>query len=124
MHLALANRTTERAYDGPRTTNLMPAAGVPLRPTLLGVVGRTSLRVGSVVAALACLAGTAWFVLDWADYGSDGTCGNLIRYKGAGGNCAHIAHGRTLGAVLLGVAALALLTFAVIARPRRTPDSH
>jgi hypothetical protein len=63
----------------------------------------------SVALALACLGLAAYLAFDWADYGSDSTCGSLVRYKGAGGTCAHIMRGRALGVVALGVAALVLL---------------
>src|SRR5262249_53152528 len=47
--------------------------------------------LGSMTGARRLIAGAAAFVsvaiaaylaLDWADYGADSTCGNLIRYKG------------------------------------------
>jgi hypothetical protein len=85
---------------------------------------RALLRAGSVAGALVCLGGVAWLALDWADYGTDSTCGNFIRYKGAGGTCARIVHGRILGAVVLGVAAIALIGCAWITRPRRTLESR
>ena len=70
-------------------------------------------RVGSVAVALACLGIAAYLAFDWADYGSDSTCGSLVRYKGAGGTCAHIMHGRLFGVVVLGVIALVLLAASI-----------
>ena len=73
---------------------------------------RAWLGVGSVLVALACLAGAAWLALDWADYGSDSTCGNFIR-RGAGEYCAHIRRGRISGLVVLIAVAAILGAFAV-----------
>ena len=70
---------------------------------------RALLRVGSVALALACLGVAAYLAFDWADYGSDSTCGSLVRYKGAGGTCAHIMRGRAFGILALGLAAIILL---------------
>ena len=78
---------------------------------------RAFLRTACAAAALACIAGAAWFALDWADYGSDSTCGNFIRYKGAGGHCAQVMHGRIAGAVGLVAIAIALTIVAAIRPP-------
>ena len=72
---------------------------------------RAWLGVGSVGGALGCLAWAAWLALDWADYGSDSTCGNFIR-RGAGEYCAHIRRGRTAGFVILVVVAALFVAFA------------
>jgi hypothetical protein len=69
--------------------------------------------------ALACLGVAAYFAFGWADYGSDSTCGSLVRYKGAGGTCAHIMRGRAFGIVALVLAAIVLLGIAWFARRRR-----
>jgi hypothetical protein len=70
--------------------------------------------------ALACLGVAAWLAFDWADYGSDSTCGSLVRYKGAGGTCAHIVRGRAIGVVGFAVAAFVLLGLAAATRRPRT----
>jgi hypothetical protein len=75
-------------------------------------------RGGSVAVALVCLGIAAYLAFDWADYGSDSTCGSLVRYKGAGGTCAHLMHGRLFGVVVLGVIALVFLGTAAITRGR------
>ena len=80
------------------------------------------LRSFSVAVALACLGLAAYLAFDWADYGSDSTCGSLVRYKGAGGTCAHIMRGRVVGVVALGVAAIVLLGVACITG-RRTEQT-
>ena len=77
---------------------------------------RALLRVGSVALALACLSVAAYLAFDWADYGSDSTCGSLVRYKGAGETCAHIMRGRLLGVVALGLTAVLLLGLAWFTR--------
>jgi hypothetical protein len=84
---------------------------------------RALVRAGSIAAALACLGIAAYLAFDWADYGSDSTCGNFIRYKGAGGTCAHIMRNRVLGVAGLVVASIVLLGIAWTARARRTPSS-
>jgi hypothetical protein len=88
------------------------------------VARRALLRVGSVAVALACLGVAAYLAFDWADYGADSTCGSLIRYKGAGGTCAHIMRGRAFGVAALGLAAIVLLGVAWFARQPRVlePD--
>ena len=87
------------------------------------VAQRAVLRVGSLAVALACLAVAAYLAFDWADYGSDSTCGSLVRYKGAGGTCAHIMRGRVFGVIALGAAALLLLGVVWITRRRRALES-
>jgi hypothetical protein len=72
-------------------------------------------RIGSV-AALACVGLAAYLAFDWADDGPDSTCGSLVRYKGAGGTCAHVMRGRAFGAMVLGLTAIVLLAGAWIAR--------
>jgi len=86
------------------------------------VTHRALLRIGSAALALACLGVAAYLVFDWADYGSDSTCGSLVRYKGAGGTCAHIMRGRAFGAVALGIAATLLLGVAWFAGRRRAVE--
>jgi hypothetical protein len=76
-----------------------------------------------VAVALACLGFAAYLAFDWADYGSDSTCGNFIRYKGAGGTCAHIMRGRVIGVVGLIVTSILLLGVAWTARNLRAPTS-
>ena len=83
---------------------------------------RALLRVGSAALALACLGVAAYLAFDWADYGSDSTCGSLVRYKGAGGTCAHIMRGRAFGVAALGVAAIVLVGITWFARQRRTVE--
>ena len=85
---------------------------------------RALLRVGSVALALACLGVAAYLAFDWADYGSDSTCGSLVRYKGAGGTCAHMMRGRAFGIVVLGLAAIVLLGVAWFARQRRALEPN
>jgi hypothetical protein len=84
----------------------------------LAVWDRALLRAGSVAAALTCLAAAAWLALDWVDYGSDSTCGSLVRYKGAGGTCAQTMHRRIGGVVGLVVAAILLIGIALTLRHR------
>ena len=85
---------------------------------------RAVLRVGSVALALACLGVAAYLAFDWADYGSDSTCGSLVRYKGAGGTCAHIMRGRAFGVVALVLAAIVLLGITWYARQRRLVEPN
>ena len=91
---------------------------------LFGVTGRTLLKVACALGALGCLASAAYLAFDWADYGSDSTCGNFIRYKGAGGTCAHIMRGRVLGVVGLVVAAIVLLGTTWMTRQRPALESE
>jgi hypothetical protein len=88
------------------------------------VAHRALLRVGSLATALACLGIAAYFAVDWADYGSDSTCGSLVRYKGAGGTCAHIMRGRVFAVVALGAAAIFLLGVTWITRRPRALESN
>jgi hypothetical protein len=88
------------------------------------VARRALLRVVSVALAFACLGVAAYLAFDWADYGSDSTCGSLVRYKGAGGTCAHIVRGRVIGVVAFGVAAIVLLGVAWITRQPRAFESN
>jgi hypothetical protein len=74
--------------------------------------------------ALACLGVAAYFAFDWADYGSDSTCGSLVRYKGAGGTCAHIMRGRAFGIFALVLAAIVLLGITWFARRRRALEPN
>ncbi|MDQ1467842.1 MAG: hypothetical protein QOH10_2257 [Actinomycetota bacterium] len=99
----------------------LPAQPIRGRHTLFGVRYGTLLRAGTLALALGCLAIAANLAFDWADY-ADSTCGSLVRYKGAGGTCARIMHGRVLGVIGLVVAALALIAVAWTTRshPRRT----
>jgi hypothetical protein len=76
-----------------------------------------------VVLAFACLGAAAYLAFDWADYGSDSTCGSLVRYKGAGGTCAHIMRGRILGVVALALAACFLIGVAWFTRRRRVYEA-
>jgi hypothetical protein len=76
-----------------------------------------------VAVALACVGVAAYLAFDWADYGSDSTCGSLVRYKGAGGTCAHIMRGRVFGVLALGAAAIVLLGVAWITRRPRALES-
>jgi hypothetical protein len=78
---------------------------------------RVFLRLACVVGAVGCLGAAAYLALDWADYGSDSTCGNFIRYKGNGGACADIMRNRVLG--VIGLVALAALLVAVAAWSKR-----
>jgi hypothetical protein len=102
----------------PRTLRELPKAYA------FSVTYRALLRVGSVVVAVSCLGVAAYLAFDWADYGSDSTCGNFIRYKGAGGTCAHIMRGRVFGVVALIVASLVLLGLAWTTRQPRLPISE
>lgn len=87
------------------------------------VARRALLRVGSLALALACLGVAAYLAFDWADYGSDSTCGSLVRYKGAGGTCAHIMRGRAFGVVALALAAGFLIGVAWFTRRRRVSEA-
>ena len=84
---------------------------------------RALLRAGSLATALACLGVAAYLAFDWADYGSDSTCGSLVRYKGAGGTCAQIMRGRVFGVVALGTAAILLFGVVWITRRPRAFES-
>jgi hypothetical protein len=75
-----------------------------------------------VALALGCLGVAAYVAFDWADYGSDSTCGSLVRYKGAGGTCAHIMRGRAFGIFALVLAAILLLGITWFARQRRAVE--
>jgi hypothetical protein len=88
------------------------------------VARRALLRVGSVAVALACLGGAAYLAFDWADYGSDSTCGSLVRYKGTGGTCAHIMRGRVVGVIALSLAAIFLIGGAWFTRRPRAYEPN
>ena len=60
-----------------------------------------------------CLAIAAYLTFDWADYGADSTCGNLVRYKGAGPPCSDIMRHRAIAVIALVVAAVVLVAVAV-----------
>ena len=75
------------------------------------------MRAIGVFVAVVCLAWAAYLAFDWADYGSDSTCGNFIRYKGNGGTCADIMRNRVFGVIALVVIAIVLLVAS--AWPRR-----
>jgi hypothetical protein len=83
---------------------------------------RAWLGVGSVTAALACLAWAAWLALDWVDYGIDSTCGNFIR-RGAGEYCAHVRRGRVSAFVVLIVVAALFVAFAAHLFRRTNPTA-
>lgn len=85
---------------------------------------RLLLRAVGAAIALACLGAAAWLAFDWADYGSDSTCGSLVRYKGAGGTCAHIMRGRALGVLGFVVTAIVLLGLAWTTRRIRAFESN
>jgi hypothetical protein len=76
-----------------------------------------------VALGLASLGCAAYLAFDWADYGSDSTCGSLVRYKGAGGTCAHIMRGRLFGVIALGLAAILLIGVAWFTRQRRAYEA-
>ena len=78
---------------------------------------RRGLRAIVVLLAVACLAAAAYLAFDWADYGTDSTCGNFIRYKGHGGTCADIMRNRVLG--VIGLVALAAVFAVAAAWPPR-----
>jgi hypothetical protein len=77
----------------------------------------------SVAVALVCLAVAGYLAFDWADYGSDSTCGNFIRYKGAGGTCAHVMRNRVIAVVAL-VAFAGVVLLAVWWRVHRGRSAH
>ena len=70
-------------------------------------------------AAGGCLAWAAYLAFDWADFGSDSTCGNFIRYKGSGGTCADIMRNRGLGVIGLVTVAVVLLVVTTLPWLRR-----
>ena len=80
-----------------------------------GVRSRSSLRYICIAIAVVCLAAAAFLAFDWADYGNDSTCGNLVNYDGSDGPCAHIMRNRALEVGGLVVIAGSLL--AVVVRP-------
>jgi len=88
------------------------------------MTSRTLLKVTCALGAFGCLVGAAYLAFDWADYGCDSTCGNFVRYKGAGGTCAHIMRGRVLGVVGLVVTAIVLLGAAWLTRQRPALESR
>lgn len=83
------------------------------------MANRALLRAACLIGALSCLAGAAWLAFDWADSGPDGTCGNFIRYKGAGGRCADIIRHRILGVAGCLMVTIALLIVVWVTRPGR-----
>jgi hypothetical protein len=80
-------------------------------------------RAVGIGGAVACLALAAYLAFDWADYGSDSTCGNFVRYEGAGGTCAHIMRNRVIGVIALVANAVVLLVVATWPSPRRGDTS-
>jgi hypothetical protein len=85
------------------------------------VSNRALLRAACAIAAVLCLGIAASLAFDWADYGSDSTCGNLIHYKDAGPPCSDIMRNRVIGVVALGTGSIALLV--VVAWPRRSSST-
>ena len=83
---------------------------------------RAALRAIAAVLALGCIATAAYFAFDWADYGSDSTCGNFVRYKGAGPPCSDIMRNRLLIVTVLVISAIALVVAAVSRRGAAHPN--
>jgi hypothetical protein len=86
------------------------------------LVMRAEVRSVFAVLALGCIAVAAYLAFDWADYGLDSTCGNLIRRKSEVGPCANIMRNRLVGVVVLIALAIVLAVFA--ARLHRAADSN
>jgi hypothetical protein len=78
------------------------------------------LRSLCLAVAVGCIALAVYLAFDWADYGSDSTCGNLVtnRKTWADSPCADIMRHRGIGVIVLGACAVVLVIIAV-ARPRR-----
>ena len=74
-----------------------------------------SSRYICIAIAIVCLATAAYLTFDWADYGIDSTCGNLVNYHGSDGPCAHIMRNRALE--VGGLVVIAGSLFAVAVRP-------
>jgi hypothetical protein len=84
---------------------------------------REGFRVVAVVVSLACLSVAAYLAFDWADYGIDSTCGNLVTNRKAhSAPCTDIMRNRTIAVVGLAVAAAVLLGAAWATR-RPRPDA-
>lgn len=81
---------------------------------------RTLVRVASVIGALGCVAWATWLVFNFADYGSDSTCGSVFRYHGAGEPCASIMRGRIVGVIALVAAAAFLAAWSLRSPPEST----
>ncbi len=79
---------------------------------------RTFVRAAAALCAVGCIAVSAFLAFDWADYGTDSTCGNFIRYKGAGAPCSDIIRNRALAVTVLVLMAIALVIVAVSVRHR------
>jgi hypothetical protein len=77
------------------------------------VRSRSSLRYVCIAVAIVCLAAAAYLAFDWADYGIDSTCGNLVNYDGSGGPCSHIMRDRAIEVGGLVVIAGSLLAVAI-----------
>jgi len=77
---------------------------------------RTFVRTVAGLFALGCVGIAAYLAFDWADYGTDSTCGNFARYKGAGAPCSDIIRHRAIAVAILVVIAIALV---LVAAPRR-----
>src|SRR6185503_16148706 len=86
----------------------------------MAVMQRTTRRAMSLVVAVPCLLGAAYLAIDWADYGEDSTCGNLIRRAPWTGTCSEIMWHRVLG--VIGLVVVAALVVLLAWLPRDTQD--
>ena len=82
---------------------------------------RALVQAVSIPAALACLGIAAYLAFDWADYGIDSTCGNLVtNRKWDNGPCTDIMRNRSVAVLGLILASIVLLAIARGPRARRT----
>ena len=85
---------------------------------------RRLLRIGSVSVALACLGVAAYLAFDWAEYGIDSTCGNLVtNRKWDSAPCTGIMRNRSISVVGLAVTAAVLFGVAWLARHERLTET-
>jgi hypothetical protein len=72
-----------------------------------------------LLVAVPSLSVAAYLAFDWADYGTDSTCGNLIHRKNWSGPCSDIMWHRAYAVV--GLSVFAILTV-LLASFRRGKD--
>lgn len=89
----------------------------------MAVMQHRTRRAISLVVAVPCLLGAAYLAVDWADYGEDSTCGNLIRRAPWTGTCSGIMWHRMLGVIGLVVLAVLVVLLAWLPRDRSSSSS-
>ena len=82
------------------------------------VLGRTGRLALSMLVAMPCLSVAAYLAFDWADYGTDSSCGNIIRRKNWSAPCSDIMWQRTFAVIGLALFAVVVVLVAWLWRDR------